>query len=245
MSQNREKMIERIRNLRAKAADAAASEAEAQAAAEAAAKLLAKLDLSEADLAEDDRDQIVTAETDMQDVYDLVAGCIGRLTETHPVVVTRDFEDQRQRMLSFTGEPADVEMALYLSEIVRGAANRGWMQAYMDRPKRGRCKPIDLDTFKRGFWQGLGERVPYRINELADQRREARQTHGTNAVVVSKRGRINAHLAENFPGMHKRAVRNLGGGQDGYTAGRAAGDKVGLGRPIKTGSTGPAMIGAS
>lgn len=244
MSQNREKMIARIRALRAKAADAASSEAEAQTAAEAAAKLLAKLDLSEADLAEDDRDQIVTAETDMQDVYDLVAGSIGRLTETHPVVIHRDYDDCRRKMLSFTGEPADVEMALYLSEVVRGAANRGWMQAFMERPKRGKSKATDLDTFKRGFWQGIGERLAYRIHELADQRCQTRETHGTNAVVVSKRGRINAHLAQTFGKLSSRSARNMGGAQDGYRAGRAAADKVGLGRPINSGSTGPAMIGA-
>ena len=232
MTKSRDDILARIRALRAKASDSAASEAEAQAAAAAAAKLLMRYDLDEAELNETPEDVTLTPAFDVHPVQKFTSRAISRLTETRCW-----FDNKRLR---FAGLPHDVEMAMYLTEMLRGAAERGWMQAYMDQPLRA-GKRLDMATFREGFYAGFSERLSERMNELAEERAKARPT-GTD-IVLSKHGLIAAQLEKEGIRLKQVNLGSLHGSQSGRAAGHSAGDRVGLGRPIAADASGIRALG--
>ena len=259
---DRPKILARIRALRAKAADSAASEAEAQAAAEAAAKLLMRFDVDEAELSEPTRDGFTYGATgrDHLDTVDrFLSAAIGKLTETFPY--------HRDGETVFAGDAPDVEMALYLAELFRGTITRGWMTAYaeapmaadperwrategnlfdlMDAPRtRPRAKRHDMTAFREGFEAGFVERMRSRLYALADERAEAHATRGSTALAVAKQEMIRRRLAEDGLRFEKGGRRRSlnPGSRAGRDAGRAAGDRIGLGRPVNAGASGPRAL---
>lgn len=241
MDDIRQKMIQRVRALRAKAADAAATESEAQAAAEAATRLLLQYDLEEAELQVENPDRIVHQMIDIHPAVRLASNAIGALTETRPIEHNTYTARLRSVDLRFYGQPADVEMAMYLAELVRAAAERGWMQAFMNQPMSAANRKLDITEFRNGYYEGLGVRLGTRIRELADDRAFARSNNNQTALVVAKRGQINVVLEEIYETITKRKFKPLKGTDEGREAGRRDADKVGLGRPVN-GSSGPAML---
>lgn len=234
---------DRIRALRAKAADAAATEAEAMTAAAMAAKLMQKFDLAESELGTVEDDGVIYGgyrhprENALHPILMGTANTIARLTETK--VWVRDRAE-----LQFAGMPADVEFATYLAEMLRGAAERGWMTAFMDRPMRGaKAAKVDQSQFKHGFYTGFIERVQERLAEMAREREGAREGGTRNALVITKRGLIAAKMQADGLRLGKaRRSTRPGGSGEGRQAGRAAGDRQGFGRPVGAGSSGPRAI---
>lgn len=239
MTDHRQKIIARIRALRAKAADSAASEAEAQAAAAAAARLLMQHDLDETELHERSPEAADYARAEprggrIHPVQRFTAKAISELTETKAFL--------QDGAVVFCGLPADREMAVYLSEMLRGAAERGAMSAFMDQPLRGTSGRMEFPAFQRGFFEGFCIRVCERLRELSAERTRHRPT-GTS-LVVTKRALIERKLRED--GLSFRRDRaTMGGGSDsGRGAGYAAGGRVGLGRPVTTSGSGPRALTA-
>lgn len=229
-------ILARIRALRAKAANSASSEAEAQAAASRAAKLMVEYDLAESELGSDqERDGVeyATASHDktLHPVHQGVAAAIAKLTETHCW--------SENGNLRFAGMPADLEMAVYLSEMLRGAAERGWMTSYMDQPMKGR---MEVGRFRAGFYVGFASRVSERIFDLARERETARTTATGTDLMVIKRSLIMRKLREDGLSFRKGRNRSRAGSDAGQMAGAAAGAKVGLGRPVSTTTSGMRQI---
>lgn len=232
-------IIEKIRNLRAKAADAAASEAEAQQAADMAAKLLSKYDLDECDLQQTDggnRGTIGGYQTHKNELHMALRNCavaISNLTETECYKVGGK--------LNFVGTGADVEMALYLSEMIRGAADRAWT-SYRKNKMYGARSIRDMHHKRKSFLFGFGQRLAERLNNLATERKRQRETSTGTDLVVVKDQIIKDTMADN--GIVIRSPRRRGMRIDGNSqmAGRSAGDSVNLNRPVGGGGSSATQI---
>lgn len=193
---NRAQIIDRVKALRARAGDAASSPAEVEAAAQRAAKLIAEHELTEADLREATGDAIHTEGfgrgRKTQPVHlKYCAHGIERLSETKGLW-------RNGGELIFVGFPEDVAFALYLVELVNGAAKRAWA-IYSER----RSFPFRnaMQAARRDFLEAFGHEVSATFIRAAyareADRREAQAT-GTDLVVL--KGQIIAdHLAANLP----------------------------------------------
>lgn len=227
----REDAIAKIKALRAKAGDAAATEAEVEAAAMMAAKLLSKHDIEESELADVQnsgaREGSANNTKVLPEVLHHVWFGIQKLTETKAYI-------QNGSQLRYIGTPYDVEMALYLAEMIVGASKRMWVD-YAD----GKPLPYkEMLMMRNGFMSGFGGRVNERLVELALERqkeREAKVSH-SSALVVVKQDLIKGWLKENGLVLRK-GKRHTTGPVDtrAFSEGRSAGDRVNLNRPVEGG----------
>ncbi|WP_375264078.1 hypothetical protein [Palleronia sp.] len=217
MPKNRNQIIELIRNLRAKAQNAASSESETIAASQAAARLLMQHDITEAELAQIGREGMKIGGFDegrklLHPILKRAWFGISKLTET------KAWNDQGT--LRFAGLESDVEMAVYLAEMIQSAGERSW------KTYRQSCRRAHRLSYMLGF----GTTISNRLKEMADQRNDARGT-GT-ALVVQKAAMIDELLSETSTVLVPRRKTKTRVCTDDYKAGGNAGSKVNLGRPV-------------
>lgn len=241
---NTETIIEKIRALRAKASDSAATEAEAMAAAQMAAKLLERYDIEEAAVAEKVErscgEATARQRAALHPVTELTAAAIGRMTQTKPL---RWLAKGSPGRIVFYGAPVDVEMAVYLSDMLTSAGERTMISALADQPKRARSSRSQIASFRDGFYGGFSERLCDRLSQLARDRETA--ASGSRDVAISKRAVIESYLREASVAFQPGDVRNLRGSQSGAMAGQAAGSTINLGRPLRSEvASGPIGISA-
>lgn len=221
---NRETIAEKIRALRAKASNVASTEAEAAQAAAMIAKLLAKYDLSEEDVKDYEGKDAEALQAETEDrMHPVLAYCwrgICELTETQAY-------KNRDGRLCFIGMEHEIEMALYLSEIISSACDRALKAGF---PKASRVQ-------RSSFIMGFGHALDTKLKELAKERQSAKTATGT-AIVVRK-----GELVKDFM---DRAGLNLTASRTRYTkadmgyfqAGATVGKALNLNRPL--GSSGSA-----
>lgn len=222
----RDDIIEKIRNLRAKASDAACTEAEAMGAAAAAAKLLARFDIEEEELAaKNPRSSAKQDGFSHGAVYPEVL-----LTAWRGIQLLTETKAYRSNArLCFIGSPQDVEMAVYLSEMIVGASKRAFTTwaAGKEMPYK------QFVELRRSFMFGFGTRVSQRLFELYEERLATRQNANVGtALVVVKQDLIKSWCKENNMrfgrGKSNKAPKN----NDAREAGSQAGSNVNLGRPL-------------
>lgn len=230
----------RIRALRAKAADEASSMAEAMGAAAHAAKLLAKYDLTEAQIAADDSNDAAAVaggfgvnRSKLHDVLHIVWSGIAQLTET------KSYRDGGT--LRFVGMPQDVEMAIYLSEMLTAASDRMW-QDYRKKhvAPKGRGRSFSM-YHRRGFMRGFGTEINARLVELATQRKkDVEQQVGKSAgtaLVVRKQDLIKTKMDDMGLNLRKTSRRVRVGSDESHAYGSRAARTVNLGRPVEGANT--------
>ncbi len=233
MNPEREELLNRIRAMQAKADCEAATENEAMQAAAMAAKLLARheVTLEEIALIEGGAEGVVMQRLNhgtkqMHHALKCAARGIETLTETKCYISTSVFGDQH---LVFTGLDKDVEMALYLSMVIKGAADRAWRTSakgrYYDNRNRSR----------KSFLIGFGDRVQDRLIELAEERKAAGSSDST-ALVVRKGALIDDYLASQDIILESQRTREVVMDEN-YDLGTAAGDGVNLSPPIENAQT--------
>lgn len=226
---NRDKILETIRALRAKADDKGATEAEVMAAAEMLARLIVKHDVKPEELEEVKKEGAVEKGFRQgSTLHPVLATCwngIGKFTETKPYQIKGE--------MRFIGVESDVVMAVYLSEMFVGAAKRLWREFQPTIASKGFNEQMML---RQSLYRGFGSRLSARLIELADfraeQRKAASQAHST-ALVIVKTTLIKDKMAE--MGLTLRKGRKDYHGQiDGkaFIKGREAADNVNLGRPF-------------
>ena len=193
-------MIAKIRNLRARAADEASSQAEANAAAARAAKLIIEHEIDENELRAMGTSGVEEGVHNdgrrrTHPTMDLVTGAIGDLTECRPLI-------RGGGANLWVGAPSDVEFALYLSEVIQGAAERAWKNHLNTMGYHS--SPHNRKSYLMGF--GLG--VSKTLNKLTAERRAKRPapTTGTS-VVVLKDQIINSYLDEAYGDINVRKQR--------------------------------------
>lgn len=228
MTPERKTLVERIRAMQAKAENEASTEAEAIQAAAMAARLMSKHEVTDEELSiiEASGDGIQMQRVNhgtkkMHFALKYAAHGIEILTETKGYVGTNWVDEQR---LVFTGLDSDVEMAVYLSLVIKGAADRAWKAHAKRRTFSNRARS------RKSFLIGFGWRIKERLIELSQERKEARSASGT-ALVVRKDALIEAHLAEqevNIQSSRSRPTTIDGN----YDHGANAANDVNLSRPL-------------
>lgn len=226
---NRDEIIAKIRALRAKAEDAAATETEAMAAAEFAARLLTKHDIKPDELAEVAKSEGTVSGFRQGKVLHPVAQYTGwaiqQFTETRCCFI--------QGEAKYIGLEEDVLMAVYLTEMLIGAGKRAWVT---HAEELGHVKFGKLQVLRVSFFMGFAQRVSSRLMELKGQRDAARQaTQGSsnsNALVIVKSEIIKRTMEEQ--GIVIGGSIKSHDVVDGFMMrqGAAHGDKVNLGRPF-------------
>lgn len=225
-------IIRKIKALRARAADAASSEAEAAKAAAVADKLLREhnIDLSELD---------VRAEGVAKNVWG--AGRRTRGPETFAATKIAKATNCKVWCANggeivYLGNPADVEVALYFTDLVSNAAEacllsyrktdeyRSMQYAYGYSPRK-----IGSD-YRIGVCQRLGERI---LEQVEAERKP--QAAGTGLVVV-KDALIQQWLKDN--GMAFRDYRSNRRVGEAYNTGRGDADSVSINRGVGVQRTG-------
>lgn len=229
-----ESILNKIRALRAKVADAAATEAEVEAAAAAITKLMTRYDLDESDLVE--RRATASAmharthwHKNSQEL--VIEGCwqgIEDLTETKLYNEVNREGRKTAKRYNFVGDAPDVEMALYLHEMLVMSARRAWAVYLADLVENG---GVRSKGSREDFYTSFGVRIGKRLHELARERRGARST-GTELVVV-KDQIIKAKMKEMGVVIRKsraqgHRVRDLNAAH----AAEGAADRVNLNRPF-------------
>lgn len=223
MSNKREEIADKIRALRAKASNVASTEAEAAQAAAMIAKLLSRYDMTEDDVRDydDDKAGAVQGATD-EKMHPVLGACwsgICKLTETEA------YKNLRGR-LCFVGMEHDVEMALYLGEIITSAADRALKAGF----------PKATAHQKASFYAGFGAALKEKLVELAGQRQAAKTATGT-AIVVRKDQLVRSFLSEAGLKLGKGKGRSTRADAAFYQAGRTVGGAMNLNRPLGTTSS--------
>lgn len=231
-------IVERIRALRAKAADDGATEAEAMQAAALAAKLLSKHNIAEADLR--DKKEDMKAETVGASNYTSRLPYITRFVFSQIEKLTETKAYSSSGQMKFIGVGADPEMAIYLYELILGASEREWKRFWATEKNKPVHKEQASRSYtnyvKRGFIAGFGYRISQRLAEMVKEKQAAyakqvKDTAAGTALVIKKQDLIKQEeLSLNLRPAPKTRHRERS--KIGNLAGVAAGDKVNLGRPL-------------
>lgn len=229
-----QKIIAKIKALRARAADAASSENEAAKAAEVADKLLREynINLDELDVRADGVDKHVWN-----------PGARVRSPECSGAAAIAEALGlrcwvQHGGEITFLGAPADVEVAFYFMDLTSNASHAGpkayrKTDEYQADLRYHSSRKVGLD-YRRGVRGRLGRRIADQINA-----EKLPQATGTGIVVV-KDALIKAWLEEHD--MKFRAARTVSVGQ-AYRQGQAYAEGVGIGRGVGTQRTGQFALG--
>jgi len=232
-----EDILNKIKALRAKVNNSASTEAEVEAAARMVAKLMMQHDVTEDLLKDVVAPEGVHAASDglKNDLDWVLQYCwkpIQDFTETKSYRSGTKF--------NYIGLPHDVEMALYLFELVVMSAKRGWL--------RHSAKLFDEDGLTRtkgarvSYYMGFGERMGAMINELHEERQRVRPLSTGSALVIRKQDIIKSKMNE--LGLSLSRGRGKSAGRvDGnaYNAGQSAASRVNLNRPFGANKSGGAI----
>jgi hypothetical protein len=237
MKNSRDALIQKIAALRAKTEAAGASEHEAMAAAEKAAELMAAHEIEEAELAalgkageeKYGRKFADGANGRVRHLVWTLAGDISLLTQTKAVAHSgsEDFKT------AFVGARVDVELAIFLHDTIRQAMDRDYVTWRNTKPRVGKGA-------KRAFQLGMAKRIGHRLRTLREAQ-ESQRTENCRALVVDKAAVVEQVQRQLYPhlgtGRRHLTVSNAAA----FGAGKKAGEKVGLGRPVRH-RGGPALI---
>lgn len=228
MTPERKTLVERIRAMQAKAENEASTEAEVIEAAAMAARLMSKHEVTDEELSiiEANGDGIQMQRVNhgtkkMHFALKYAAHGIETLTETKGCVSNNWVGEQR---LEFIGLDSDVKIAVYLSLVIKGAADRAW------KAHAKRRTFVNRALSRKSFLIGFGRRIKERLMELSQERKEARSASGT-ALVVRKDALIEAHLAKQEINIQSSRSRTPTIDGNCYH-GASAANEVNLSRPL-------------
>ena len=233
-------ILHKIRALRAKAQNAASTQAEVEAAAAAAAKLMIKHDVDESQLSETERSGAVEGGIntnfykDIDEVVRWIFKGVEALTETKGY---RDVSDKNT--YKFIGMEHDVEMALYLMEMITQSAKRCWNTFVQERFEAGKSTPKNL---RPSFYHGFGRAIREKLDELTEDRLAARSQAVGTALVVRKQDAIKDKITE--MGLVLRKARSSGKRHvdpAAHSAGMQKASTVNLNRPFSGNSSAGAI----
>ena len=229
--------IKKIKALRAKAQNAASTQAEVEAAAAAAAKLMIRHDIDESQLTEaEQRSGAVEAGInttfyrDIDEVIRCVFKGIEGLTETKGYCDVGD-----NNTYKFIGMEHDVEMAIYLLEMITQSAKRCWNGFVQERFEAGKSSP---KTLRPSFYQGFGSAIRKKLEQLTEDRMAARSQAVGTALVIRKKDAIKDKMTEMGLTLRKSRARGQGYVDPAaHQAGARKASSVNLNRPFSGNAT--------
>jgi hypothetical protein len=231
-------IVERIAQLRKMVPENGASEEEALSALNMADRLMQKHGITEADLrkVEFARDMRRGHFQQRQKVEHPSTKFCGMTIAKFCGIVTWWGVDTRRA--EYFGMKDDVEMAEYLTQVIHDAMDRGWKDYLKTMPKgmSGSSRHTEYWSFMVAF----GNRINKRIKELM----ESHATPTGTDLVVLKNQLVEEGLKVMLPGLNLRFTASPGFNTNGaaLAAGRAAGERVNLNRPLEAGSGGRKLI---
>jgi hypothetical protein len=252
-SDARTKILQRVLNLRARAEDSGSSEAEMNTALNMAMKLMESYNIEEAELAIAEASgeiklDVVTkkAETNILKGKKHKHKVLLCLTGIEKFTETKCVYNSYTGAVNFTGHRPDIEMADFLMAVIKEALDREF-----ENYKREQSGRLGYGA-KTSFTNAMATRVSRRLYDLAAERdadrtnkkREARRLQIENAATASSTALVVSEIAEQKAkevaaefrkaNPRIRTVRTMTRSSNGnaFSAGRAAGDRVNLGRAI-------------
>lgn len=231
-------IVERIAQLRKMVPENGASEEEALSALAMADRLMQKHGITEADLrkVEFKRDMRTGHFQQKQKVEHPSTKFCGMTIAKFCGIMT--WWNTSRKRAEYFGMKDDVEMAEYLTKVIHDAMDRGWKEYLVRMPKgmSGSSRHTEYWSFMLAF----GNRINKRIEELMTVRVE---TTGTDLIVL--KDQLVAEGAKVLlPGLSLSASRvgNMAVNGAALAAGRAAGDRVNLNRPLGQAKGGRKLI---
>lgn len=242
---NTDKVIARIKALRAKTTDRGATEAEALAAAEMASHLMTQHEIDEIELVRSGEE--ATLSIDAEDYTDNVGkktkppvwDCsrqIGILTRTRMVTLTGE-------RIIIVGEKADREFARFLLDMISTAIETEYV-AYA-----GSLTEKKTRSTRSSFVGGMTIRINERLKELIAARdviinNQASTEGGALVLVDDKKAKVDQLHAEMFPKLKKPRSGIVARDPAAFEAGMEAGDRVTLGNQLDDQSSQPMTLPA-
>jgi hypothetical protein len=241
---HRENLLRRIAALSQKTIENGCTEAEALAAAEHVDRLLRahNLTLDEISL---EREELSVAEIrtgkKVRHPVDMVVPELTRFTGTLVQVSALRDGGLTYR---FFGLRADTLLAGHLLRVIHGAMERE-VRAYL-ADRRGASGTSIGDGLRRrsSFLYGMSDRVSDRLVELREAREGIPTATGRDLVVV-KDALVRRRAAELGFDASEFSIRSYYTSERDFDAGRAAGDRVGLGSPVEGPGKPVALLGKS
>lgn len=249
-STERTKILQRIANLRARAADDASSEAEIMASMERAEKLMHSYMIDEAELALAESEGRVTIEI----VTKTLDGSNGRVrhrmqmcwSSVCRLTNTRGCRWSGSNKMEFTGDAPDVEYALYLCDLIKVGMDRAYAEYRRQNTLVGRNAKA---TFQSAMALVLNRRIAAMKREQDAERDAAKALREKTASVPLSRSDSTALIildafeakARATEAEFRRRNPRLGqssgwgfahGSSSASAAGREAGARLGLGRGV-------------
>lgn len=231
MSDNQNDIARRVRGLLNKTVANGCTEAEALAAAAAARRLMDAHRLTQSDVeieAEPIDDVLVERPVDQKTA---AVDYIMRGLNAYCGVKTWFTWRGGKRVIRMLGLHGDTEMARYLYEMMAKTIERD-SAAYI-RTIRDRCHDATATRrYRQSYQIGMATRVNERLHQMAKER-DAVAVTGTGTALVVVKGAMVADAWDRLGIKLGRATRGMGvRSYDAHSAGRAAGDRVNLSRPV-------------
>lgn len=244
----REKILQRVLNLRAKAENDGASESEMREAFSMASKLMESYEIEEAELA--------LAESEGRIVLDVVSKkadtsalkgkhrhkitlCISAIAK---FTQTKSAYNTGTGAITYVGHRPDTELANYLTAVVREALDREYENYRKSNVSVGYGA-------KASFQTAMASRVSNRLYRMAEEAEQERQSNkkraqiensneaSSNALVVceiaeQKRKEVDTAFTKNFPKLRTASGFSFAKNRTAFGAGREAGDRLQLGKSV-------------
>ncbi len=239
---NRSALLDKISALLAKTKERGCTEAESMAAAEVAARLMAKHGLSLAEL------QAIPLPSNACDADGVpignqrthpvrrVANAIAHYTDTrtwwnlHGCIhgkpgTIRRVHPHNGPILIFFGLSADVQVALYLTQTLRIAMDTEWVTYWATNRK---TNTIASNTARASFMGAMAHRLSERL--YAMKRAQGQEASESRALVVVKKGVVDAAYADLEPSFKVHRARHFRADMASAQAGLQAADRTTIAR---------------
>jgi hypothetical protein len=232
-----EQILIKVQKMLALSKDNAATEAEAALAAERAMDILARHNLSVSDIktVEEDDESVIEqfygeSKHAAQAYYNRIAMAVARLYFCD--VIRAMDRSCYERKISVMGKPGNVAVCMSMLEYLHAAMDRLVKEVQQARKKAG----VSGDrTFIRSYRLGIMHRLVERLNEMREAAKAGtfRSEGGSTLPALSDAYRaenalIKAYMREKYPHLGTARSSSYARNSAGYSAGRAAGDRVGL-----------------
>ncbi len=220
-------IIAKIKNLREKAANAASTEAEALAAFQLADRLMTKhrVTTAQVEAARPDGLKPTLWHTNTKTLPPVryAASAIAGFTETS---TWRSTEDGRE-VIAYLGMEQDVEMALYLTDLVHNAINHEWT-LFAKGAHVVHLTTRERSKARRDFMRAMASRIRVRLVEMNAKKAATAGPSTGSALVLKKRALISKAQVEMGLRLRASPRRTRRVFVVAHDAGDAAGQKTEL-----------------
>jgi hypothetical protein len=240
MELDRNSIARKLRALRERTIENGCTEQEAYAAAAIALKLTEKYNLTMTDIEIGDETCLIGFIETGRKRHHEVQYALGGIKKFTNCICYLDNAPTGGKIIVFFGLPQDVELAKYLTKVVKASMDNE-LALY-----KARCKVVGDPTGRQqshSFLLGMADRVRGRLYQMrADQTKETLQKTGRDLVVV-KDAVVLKQWDDSGITLQNRGGSTVNNDHDAYSSGKAAGSRVNLNRPIG-GSSGGHLLGS-